>query len=471
MNLSLFAAEIGVGLLALGLLILSLAAGRRAAKLLLPLSVLGLFLLLAITGMQYGLNTNAFQGSWRIDDYAVFAKQIFIVAAIMVFLAAEISVAAFSGNHSEFYVLMLFALLGMFGMASANDLITLYVSLETMTISFYILVAYGVTDGKSPEAGLKYLILGALSSAVLLFGMSMVYGSAGTTLLSGIASAKPDILLVFGSLLMLAGFAFKITLAPFHMWAPDVYEGAPTPVTAFLAAASKAAGFVALLRVFLGGLPLSDGTWFLSLAILAAITMVWGNLAALPQTSIKRMLAYSSVAQAGYILVGMLADSSDGVNGVLFYMMIYTIANTGAFVVAMTVEKATGSDAIANFAGLWKRAPLLGTVMTICLLSLAGIPPMAGFAGKFLLFSSIMDKGIYWPAFLGFIMSMISVYYYLKVALVIWRDDPASLPPVVTDWKVQWVALLALGLTLLFGIYPAALLDVSFTAAKALFLH
>lgn len=469
MNFSLLTAEIAVVLLGVTLLVVSLLAGKEARRGLGYITIAGLLAVLGLTFSQYGTNASSFFGTWLLDDYAVFMKQVLIVAALLVVLTGmDFIKSDLPSNQSEFYVLLIFALLGMMGMASANDLITMYISLETMTISFYILVAYRLSGSKSSEAGLKYLILGALASAVILYGMSLIYGATGTTIISKMQLAgSPKAALLLGSVMLLAGFGFKIAAVPFHMWSPDIYEGAPTPVTAFLAVASKAAAFAAMIRIFLGGVPLAQGDWLPVLAVLAGITMVIGNLLAIPQTSIKRMLAYSSIAQAGYLLVGLMAADTAGINGVLFYSMIYVIANMGAFAVVIAVEKAAGSDAITEFGGLWKRAPLLGSVMTICLLSLAGIPPMAGFVGKLLLFSSIMDKGIYWPAFIGFIMSMISVYYYLKVALVIWRDDPKDLSPIELSGTMRFAVVAVLILTVALGVYPAWLNDLSLAAAKS----
>ncbi|MCX7779769.1 MAG: NADH-quinone oxidoreductase subunit N [Negativicutes bacterium] len=470
MNFNLLSTEIATALFGSVLLILSLVTGKDARRGLGHATLAGLLVLLLITFTQYGINSGGFSGTWILDDYAVFMKQVFIIAAILVVFAGKSYVEDFTGNCNEFYVLMVFALLGMMGMASAGDLITLYVSLETMTISFYILVAYNLTSGKSAEAGLKYLILGALSSAVILYGMSLVYGAAGTTLFAKmppVSVASPVLLL--GAVMLVAGFGFKIAAVPFHMWSPDIYEGAPTPVTAFLAVASKAAGFAAMLRVFLGGTPVAPDNWLGIIAVLAAITMIIGNLVAIPQTGIKRMLAYSSIAQAGYILVGLMAADPAGVNGVLFYSMIYAVANVGAFAVVIAVERATGSDEIAVFGGLWQRQPLLASVMTVCLLSLAGIPPMAGFVGKFLLFSAIMDQGIYWPAFIGFVMSMISVYYYLRVALVIWRDEPKDPAPIAVESGMRLAVMAALAVTVVLGVYPAVLSDLSLAAAKSFF--
>lgn len=320
MNFNLLTSEIAAAIVGFALLILSLVVGKGCRRVMGYATVAGLLVLLGITFGQYGINTSGFYGTWMLDDFAVFMKQVFIVAALLVVLTGLEFVDSLEVSRNEFYVLLVFALLGMMGMASANDLITLYVCLETMTISFYVLVAYQLASGKSSEAGLKYLILGALSSAVILYGMSLIYGVTGTTVIAKMqAVGTPNAALLIGAVMLIAGFGFKIAAVPFHMWSPDIYEGAPTPITAFLAVASKAAAFAALIRLLLGGLPLAVSYWLPILAVIAGITMVIGNLIAIPQTSIKRMLAYSSIAQAGYMVVGLMAADTAGVNGILFY--------------------------------------------------------------------------------------------------------------------------------------------------------
>lgn len=467
MNYSLLLPEILTAVVGLLVLTMGLLKAARAQRLVGPISLFALLVILVLVIQHFSEAQVYFQGVYQADPYASFFKALFLLAAVLVMLSSSKYLERLGSKRSEFYALMIFATLGMMVMAAAGDLITIYIGLELMTISFYILTAYLLNDEASTEAGLKYLILGAISSAVLLFGMSLVYALSGTTVMSEITgkiSAEPA--LIAGIVFMIAGFAFKIAAVPFHMWAPDIYQGAPIPVTTYLAVGSKAAGFAALLRVFMIAFPLSQFNWPLVLAILAALTMVAGNLIALAQTDVKRMLAYSSIAQAGYILAGLAAVNTYGLKGVLFYAMLYVFSNTGAFAVATAVEVDTGSTDRAAFAALSKRSPMLAAVMTVCLLSLAGIPPLAGFAGKFYLFSGAIQAGYLWLAFIGLIMSMVSVYYYLLVAksMYIGESDNEAVLDVKAPARIAlWICLLA---TILIGLYPAPLSNLAQTAIQ-----
>lgn len=467
MNYSLLSPEILAAVVGLLILTMGLLKAGRAQGMVGPISLLALLAILILVMLRFTQAEVFFNGIYQVDPYANFFKALFLLAAILVILSSGQYIERFGAKRSEFYALMIFASLGMMVMAAAGDLITIYIGLELMTVSFYILTAYLLNDEASSEAGLKYLILGAISSAVLLFGMSLVYALSGTTVITEIAgqiSREPA--LIAGIILMVAGFGFKISAVPFHMWAPDIYQGAPIPITTYLAVGSKAAGFAALLRVFMIALPLSQFNWSLVLAILAALTIVAGNLIALAQTNVKRMLAYSSIAQAGYILVGLVAANAYGLKGVLFYAMLYVFSNTGAFAVATAVEVDTGSTERDAFGALSKRSPMLAAVMTVCLLSLAGIPPMAGFAGKFYLFSGAIEAGYLWLAFVGLIMSMVSVYYYLLVAKAMYigeNDQEGAIDVKAPARLALWVCLLA---TILIGVYPAPLSNLAQTAIQ-----
>ncbi len=462
MNYSLLAPEMLIALTGLLLLISGLILAGRGQRIvgIISVSLLVAVLLLVVT--RFTESAVYFNGVYQVDTFANFFKALFLIAAILVMLSAGKYTERFEQKQSEFHALMVFATLGMMVMAAAGDLITIYIGLELMTVSFYILTAYLLNDEASSEAGLKYLILGAISSAILLFGMSLVFALSGTTVISEIAgqiSRQPA--LIAGIILMIVGFGFKIAVVPFHMWAPDIYQGAPIPVTTYLAVGSKAAAFAALLRIFMIALPLNQFNWSLVLAILAAITIIVGNLIALNQTNVKRMLAYSSIAQAGYILAGLVAANAYGLKGVLFYAMLYVFCNTGAFAVATAVETDTGSTDRAAFNALGRRSPMLAAIMTVCLLSLAGIPPMAGFAGKFYLFSGAIQAGYLWLAFIGLLMSMISVYYYLLVAKAMYigeseREDTIDLR--LPARFALWVCMLA---TILIGVYPAPLSNLA----------
>jgi NADH-quinone oxidoreductase subunit N len=468
MDYSLLATEILTVVIGLLVLVSGLVLPQRGKAIVGKLSVLSLILVLFHAIIRYNDHQSFFGGIYLADSYGSFFKILFLLAALLVILSAGKYIERFRERSSEFYALMIFATLGMMIMACAGDLITVYLGLELMTVSFYILTAYLLNDERSSEAGLKYLILGAVSSAVMLFGISLIYALSGTTIIGEIAAkitTQPA--LIAGVVMLVAGFAFKISAVPFHMWAPDIYQGAPIPVTTYLAVGSKAAGFAALVRIFMMALPLSQFNWTLMLAVLAALTIIIGNLIALTQKDVKRLLAYSSIAQAGYILAGLVAANAYGLKGVLFYAMLYVFSNTGAFAVATAVEVDTGSTDIASFAGLSKRSPLLAAVMTICMLSLAGIPPLAGFAGKFYLFSGAVQSGYLWLAFIGLIMSMISVYYYLQVAKVMYIGEEAN-----PDEKMEvsgaarlamWMCLLG---TIFLGVYPAPLSNLAQTAIQ-----
>jgi NADH-quinone oxidoreductase subunit N len=473
---SLLAPEITLAIIGIIILSIGLMIPKGPRKGMVPLTILGLGVTIAVTFGQFSANTQGsfLDGMYITDGYASFFKLLFLVAALLVVLSSTDYVQKLPGHRGEFYALILFAALGMMIMSGAGDLITLYIGLELMTISFYILVAYLVDNPKSTEAGLKYLVLGAASSAVFLYGVSFLYGLTGSTVISEIAAGlgtdfSPASILAV--VLVLAGFAFKISLIPFHMWAPDIYEGAPTPITAYLAVASKAAGFAALLRVFLIGLKTQalTGTPELVLAVLIAITMIVGNLMAIPQKNFKRLMAYSSIAQAGYISVGLLIGTDQGVKGVLFYSMIYVFANMGAFTVATMVSTNQGSEDIKDFAGLSRRSPLAAAVMTVSLLSLAGIPPLAGFVGKFYLFKALLDQGWVPLVFIGFIMSMISVYYYLLVVRTMYMEEGEGLPLISAGGAIKFTLLVTMLVTLFLGIYPSPLADMATKAATTLF--
>jgi NADH-quinone oxidoreductase subunit N len=469
MNLALVTTEILVVCLATFILIVDLIIPKGESRQGLGIvTIFGLLAILGFTFTQFNVSGTLYKGIYVIDQYALFFKQLFLAAGVLTVMFSLDYIGRLR-NQGEFYSLLVFALLGMMVMASANDLITLFVGMELMTITFYVLVGSNIGDQKSSEAGMKYLILGAASSAVLLYGMSLVYGAAGSVLLKEIAaSAALSPALVVGVVLTLVGFSFKTASVPFHMWSPDVYEGAPVPITALLAMASKAAGFTVLVRVFLVAFPGIEANWIAAVCVLSAVSMILGNVIAIPQTNIKRMLAYSSIAQAGYMLSGLIAADAAGVKGILFYAMLYVFASAGAFAVVTAVHQNKSSDAIDAYAGLSQRAPLLAAVMTVSLLSMAGIPPLAGFVGKFYLFAAVVQKGYLWVAFIGFIMSMVSVYYYLLVAKAMYMREPADTAPFAVGGPLRWAAVVSMLLTILFGVYPAPLSEIANAAAKSL---
>jgi NADH-quinone oxidoreductase subunit N len=342
------------------------------------------------------------------------------------------------GKRGDFYLLLLASTIGMSLMASAGDLVMLYLSIETTSIPLYVLAGFMTRDPKSTESGFKYLLFGAMTSAIMLYGFSLLYGFTGTTDLKDIAlnlvQGQTNPMLTLGILLLiLVGFGFKISAVPFHFWAPDVYEGAPTPVAGFLSTASKAAGFSVLLRVLMTVFPSATGTmgyWSGLIAIISVASMTLGNTLAIAQKNIKRLLAYSSIAHAGYALIGVVAISSLGVSSVVFYLIAYLVANLAAFGIVMTIWRVIGSDEISAYAGLSRRAPFLSLSLLIALLSLAGIPPMGGFIGKFIVFAAAINAQMYWLAIIGVLNSVIGLYYYMIVLKVVYlyRSDDDNKP-------------------------------------------
>jgi NADH-quinone oxidoreductase subunit N len=465
--------EMLTAILGLGVLILGLIVPKGSRHGLGWVSFLGLLGIIGVAVALWGDNRELLDGMYLVDNYALFWKITFLLSAALVILGCMRYVDDI-GDQAEYYSITIFATLGMMVMASAGDFITLYLGLELMTISFIILVCFRKLEAKSVESGIKYILLAGMSSAVLLYGLSLLYGLTGSVIMldvSRIVAMQPVTpALVLAVVMLVAGLGFKISAVPFHMWSPDVYEGAPTPVTAFLAVGSKAASFAILLRLFIAGLPGIWENWAMVIAILAAVTIIVGNLVAIPQTNVKRLLAYSSIAQAGYIMVGLVTATEAGIKGVMFYAFLYVFATVGAFTVAAYFYNITGSDELKDYAGLSQRSPLMAAVMLVAMLSMAGIPPLAGFVGKFYLFKTIVD-GYLWLVFIGLIMSMVSVYYYLRVALVMYRDEPVDATPISVSSPVAVTLIVTMIATLVIGVYPGPLSEVVNNAAHTFFLH
>jgi NADH-quinone oxidoreductase subunit N len=440
------------------------------------ISLVGLVVPLGFTLSLIGRDEMGFGGVLLVDDFSILFKCVFLGVGALVILSSINYLQQWSKYQGEYYGLVLFSLAGMMLMAATGELIAVYVALELTSISLYILAGF-IKDPKSSEAGLKYLLLGAISSAVLLYGMALIFGLTGSTSLSGIAKAlggtggtNYDVLLL-GTVLMVAGFGFKIAAVPFQMWVPDVYEGAPTPVTAFLAVGSKAAGFALVLRVFYAALgePPLQWDWAILFAILSAATMTIGNVVALVQTNIKRMLGYSSIAHAGYLLVGVATITKFGVSGVVFYLLAYAVTNLAAFGAIIAISNRTNSDEISSYSGMARRAPLVAFVLLISLLSLTGIPPTAGFFGKFYMFAAAVEYGLGWLVAIAVVNSAISAYYYVRVIKVMYLGAPESEERVITSASLASVLAVALAGIVFLGFYPAPLFEVVQTAAGVLF--
>lgn len=470
MNFSLVTAEIAVVVLAALVIVFDLLIPFKETRRSLGyMTVFGLAaVLLMISGSS--VNIGIFSDSqYAVDGYALFFKQLFLVATALVLLFSFDFTERLPRYQGEFYALIAFSVLGMMMMASANDFLTLFVGLGVMNVCFYILVSYHLGNYKSSEAGVKYLVLSAASAGIMLYGMSLVYGVTGSLQLSAVRAALTSPALLVGIGMILIGLGFKIAAVPFHIWSPDIYEGAPLPITALLAVCSKLAAFAALLRIFLQAVPAWSASWLPVILVLAVLSMTAGNLMAMHQMNIKRLLAYSSIAQAGYLLCGLVAESQAGVKGILFYGMIYVFASAGAFAVLTAVKLNSGAEDLRAFSGLAQKSPLLAAVMTVSLLSMAGIPPMAGFAGKLYLFIAVVESGYLWLALLGFVMSMISVYYYLLVAKAMYLGEVDSWRPFTVSSSLQWAALVSLAITLFCGIYPGPLATLAAQAAGSLF--
>ena len=412
-------------------------------------------------------------GLIAVDRFALFFKIIFLLSAAITVLMSTRYLEVEGAPAGEYFFLILCATLGMMVMAGGIDLITIFIGLETMAISFYILAGFIKPSQRSNEAAVKYFLLGAFSLGILLYGMSIMYGLSGTTALRAmapiLAGQEGDPRLVLAVILVVAGVGFKIAAVPFHMWAPDVYEGAPTPITAFLSVGSKAASFAMLVRIFLEGLPSSGQDWRLLFWVLAVVTMTVGNLAALTQTNIKRMLAYSSIAHAGYLLIGIVAGSTRGVAAILIYLFIYVFMQLGAFTVVVLLRRRdVVGDELKDFSGLAFRHPFAAFAMLLFMLSLGGIPPTAGFMGKFWLFGAAIDSGYVWLAVIGVINSAISLYYYIRLVVFMYLktetigSEPTASPSLTFALGVAVVA------TLVLGIYPRLLFEVAEASARTL---
>ncbi len=468
--------EIFLSVLGMALLLINVFSKKGNNKSYLGyISFIGIVATGVLVGAGWNGNIESFSGSVVLDNFATFFKMIFLVAAGLAVLISDQYMEREGCNHGELYPLILFTVVGMMLMASGTDLMTIFLGLEVMSVSLYVLAGFNRDNTKSNEAGLKYFLLGAFSTGFLLYGMALVYGATGTTRIAKIAAQvaqmslpSANIMLLAGMLLMLTGFAFKVAAAPFHMWTPDVYEGAPTPITAFMSAGPKAAGFAAALRIFLVALPTMQVEWSQLLWVLAVLTMTVGNITALRQDNIKRMLAYSSIAHAGYALVGFVAGNGVGVAGILFYMLSYAFMNIGAFAIIILVgKKGESNGTVMDFAGLGFKRPVLAVAMSLFLFSLAGMPPTAGFIGKFYLFSGAIQQGYIWLAIIGVLNSAASVYYYLRVMVFMYMKEPTE----EFDWA-QVTAPVALSLvisaagTLIPGVVPSFILQFAQQAVK-----
>ena len=433
--------------------------------------VLLLAALVALHGAS-GADARTFGGSFVLDRFAVFMKSLAIVGSAVAIIMSRGYMRAVRADRFEFPLLIVLATLGMMMMISAGDLIALYLGLELQSLALYVVAAIRRDSLRSTEAGLKYFVLGALSSGMLLYGSSLVYGFTGTVSFTGIAAAvgaEPGLGVLFALAFISAGLAFKVSAVPFHMWTPDVYEGSPTPVTAFFAAAPKVAAMALFVRVLVQAFPDATGQWQQIIVFISIASMVLGAFAAIGQRNIKRLLAYSSIGHMGYALVGLASGSAEGVSGVIVYLAIYLAMTLGTFACVLAMRRGDSMvEDIDDLAGLARTQPLMGVALAILMFSLAGIPPLAGFFAKFYVFLAAIQAGLYPLAVIGVLASVVGAFYYLRIVKIIYFDDPAeALEPMPRDLA----AILAVSgiVVLVYFIHPAPLVTAAEAAARSLF--
>ncbi|HZQ50197.1 MAG TPA: NADH-quinone oxidoreductase subunit N [Candidatus Dormibacteraeota bacterium] len=446
---------------------LALPIGRRGA----------VVAMVAVVGYAYSLGDAAYRwlndlggpayhGFATGDAFALFFEILFASLGILTVAISHPYLTRRGLREGEFHILIMAAVIGMMVLGAATSLVTVFLGLELFSIALYISCGFTRVDTRGQEAAAKYLLIGGFGSAFVLYGMALIYGASGTTLISEIAkrigtSAAGDPLLIAGIVLMGVGFAYKVSAAPFHMWTPDVYQGAPIPVTAFMSVGTKAAAFAMIVRVFAGGLPHLGPEWQALLAVVSATSMIVGNLMAITQTSFKRMLAYSGIAQAGYILIGVIAGGQAGLSAVLFYLFVYLFMNFGAFAVVTLLSEADGDhDRIADLEGLGRRSWPMALLMTVFMLSLAGFPPFVGFFGKLFLFTAGVNAGYTWLVVVAVITSVVSVYYYVRVLIPVWSPS-ARLDGLPAPFSSRAAIVIAGVASLGLGLYPTYALLVS----------
>ena len=460
------------------LLLLDIFFTRKVEGLTAILAALGLMITLVISALNLGAGSTAFNGMIEADGFSSYLQILFAGSGIVGIALAHSYLKRMGINRGEYYPLLLYSISGMILMSQAADLIVVFLALELLSIPLYILAGFARPNPASEEAALKYFLLGAFAGGFVVYGVALSFGATGTTSMAGIvaavdsASANMPLLLV-GAGLILIGLGFKVALVPFHMWTPDVYHGAPTPLTAFMAVGAKAAGFAALLRIFLAALPVLAGNFVPVFWILSALTMFAGNLIAIVQDNIKRMLAYSSIAHAGYIMMAVVAFgqeliSRDAVASSLFYLLAYAITNFGAWSVVIALERAEGKGLqLEDYYGLGKKYPVLAAAMLVFMLSFIGVPPTIGFVGKFYLFRTVLEGGYTWLAVIGVLTSLLSAYYYLRVVVNMYMREGD--PEITPDRLVQLVSVVGALAVVLLSIFATPLFRWASQAVLNLF--
>jgi NADH-quinone oxidoreductase subunit N len=470
---SLISLEVLMAITLVFLVMVDIALPKNAGK-----DWIGIFSFIALFGLiifwltQSNLNGVTFSGMFVMDPLAWFFKGFFLIVMVFIFAMTREFFKSLGERRNEFYLLLWLALIGLCLIASSVDFLLMFIAIEILTISLYVMTAYLKSDKLSIEAGMKYLILGSLASGFFLYGISFIYGTTRSThfdVVQGYCQTHAmSPMTLFALVLIFAAVGFKIAAVPFSMWVADVYQGAPTPVTALLSVGSNAAGFIIFIRLFFGVFGAWHGQWSLALAVLSAVTMTYGNLVAMFQTNIKRLMGYSSISHAGYLLMGAAAGTALGASGINFYLLGYLFTNCAAFLVIIVFSISTKSDEIADYAGLAQRSSLLACTMLLALVSLAGMPPLAGFFGKFTLLMAVIKSGYVWLALIAGVNIVISLYYYLMVVKRVYVDAPRDTSPIPVSISMQWLLGLAIIGIVVIGIFQGPFLDAAMTAVKGI---
>jgi len=462
----------------MALLVIGVFRGSNSVSLISWLSVLSLLVVGVVLSFVPVDGVTAFNGQFVFDGFANFIKWLLIAGSLLAIMMSSNYNEQERISRFEYPILILFATLGMFMMVSANDLIALYVGMELQSLSLYVLAAFRRDSLRSSEAGLKYFVLGALSSGMLLYGCSLIYGFAGTTNFTNLAVVSKNLSgfdsnlgLIVGLVFLISGLAFKVSAVPFHMWTPDVYEGAPTPVTAFFAVAPKIAAVALLVRVLISPFGLLIGEWQQILIFISAASMCLGALAAIWQNNIKRLLAYSSIGHVGYVLIGLATGTKSGVQGILIYLAIYLAMNVGTFCCVLSMRQAGRMvESIKDLSGLARNQPLTALALALMMFSMAGIPPLAGFFGKFYIFLAAINSGLYVLAVIGALTSVVGAYYYVRVIKIMYVDDPAEVFERKVGHEIKVILMATTLFVTLFILGPDTLINSAGSAAQALFI-
>ncbi len=407
------------------------------------------------------------------DTVSIFFKWLFLIIAFIIMYIVMMYEDKIRNWRGEFYSLVIFSITGMMFLSSITDFVGFYVSLEFVAVCLYVLAAFTNDNPLTVEAGLKYLVTGALASGFLVYGISFIYGASGATgfveVAQSLKAADGNGFLIIGITLLVIGLTFKISSIPFHVWAPDVYQGAPTPVTALLAAASKSAGFIVIMRILFTGLIHIKAEWVMLVSILSAASLLFGNLAAMPQKDIKRLIAYAGIGSAGYLLMAVAAASALGAGAIMFYLLTYVFAILGSFIAIVAFNNSEGSDLVDSYAGLSRRSPLLAATLFIGLLSIAGIPPLGGFIAKFYIIAAAVKEGLWVLAVIGVVMAIVAMYYFLLVVKSMYLRPPKNTDPIKVDLTTRALLYIINAVTIFLGIYPGPLTDWVMDIAKVLF--